>query len=143
MPYLPFHNICPSTAEKETRVITLQQNDNEFHLPQGDYVFIELFCDECDCRRVFLQVFMNQKIVATIAYGWEKLSFYKKAFKGFNEKDIKEVKGPTLDSFLYQSDTSDRVLKMFYKILFSDKVYLDRIEKHYDQFKKALKTISD
>jgi hypothetical protein len=143
MPYIQLHNICPRTAEKETRVITIQQNNNEFHLPQGDYVFTELFCDECDCRRVFLQVFMNQKIVATIAYGWEKLTFYKKEFKGFNEKDIKELKGPALDSFQYQSDISDRVLKMFYKILFSDIEYLNRIEKHYDQFKKTLKTISD
>jgi len=63
MPYIPLHNISPRTAEKETRVISLQKNDNEFHLPQGDYVFIELFCDECDCRRVFLQVIMNQKNV--------------------------------------------------------------------------------
>jgi|AntRauTorcE11898_2_1112593.scaffolds.fasta_scaffold03083_6 hypothetical protein len=143
MPYVPLYNICPGIAEKETRVISIQQNDNEFHLPQGDYVFIELFCDECDCRRVFLQVFMNQKAVATIAYGWEKLSYYKKEFRGFNEKDIKELKGPALDSFQYQSDISDRVLKMFNKILLSDIEYLDRIKKHYDQFKKTLKTISD
>jgi hypothetical protein len=116
MPYVPLYNICPGIAEKETRVISIQQNDNEFHLPQGDYVFIELFCDECDCRRVFLQVFMNQKAVATIAYGWEKLSYYKKEFRGFNEKDIKELKGPALDSFQYQSDISDRVLKMFIEV---------------------------
>jgi len=29
MPYIPFYDICPRIAEKETRVITLQQNDNE------------------------------------------------------------------------------------------------------------------
>ncbi len=139
MPYTPFHNICPKTAEEETRAITLLQNDNEFDLPKGEYVFIELFCDECDCRRVFLQVFMNQKKVATIAYGWEKLSFYKKQFKGFDEKYIKELKGPVLDLFQYQSDISDRIFKMFVKILFSDKNYLARIEKHYFQFKEALK----
>jgi hypothetical protein len=59
---------------------------------------------------------MNQKAVATIAYGWEKLSYYKKEFRGFNEKDIKELKGPALDSFQYQSDISDRVLKMFIEV---------------------------
>ena len=140
MPYIPFHDICPRIAEKETRVITLQQNDNEFNLPQGDYVFIELFCDECDCRRVFLQVIMNQKIVATIAYGWEKLSFYRTEFKGFKENEIKELKGPSIDSFQFQSDISNQILRMFNKILFSDKEYLNRITKHYDQFKKTLKT---
>ena len=143
MPYIPFHDICPRIAEKETRVITLHQNDNEFNLPQGDYVFIELFCDECDCRRVFLQVIMNQKIVATIAYGWEKLSFYRNEFKGFRENEIKELKGPSLDSFQYQSDISNQILRMFNKILFSDKEYLNRITKHYDQFKKTLKTKRD
>jgi hypothetical protein len=80
MPYLPFYNICPKTAEKETRAITILQSDNEFGLPKGDYAFIELFCDECDCRRVIFQVFLNQKIVANISFGWEKLVFYKKAF---------------------------------------------------------------
>ena len=140
MPYIPFHQICPRIAEKETRVITLPQNDNEFNLPQGDYVFIELFCDECDCRRVFLQVIMNQKIVATIAYGWERLSFYRNEFKGFKENEIKELKGPSIDSFQYQSDISNQILRMFNKILFSDKEYLSRIIKHYDQFKKTLKT---
>ena len=139
MPYISFHDICPSTAEKETRVITLQQNDNEFDLPQGDYVFIELFCDECDCRRVFLQVILNQKIVATIAYGWENISFYRKEFKGFKEDEIKELKGPSIDSFQHQSVISNHVLKMFNRILFSDKEYLNRITKHYDQFKKTLK----
>lgn len=143
MPYIPFHQICPRIAEKETRVITLPQNDNEFNLPQGDYVFIELFCDECDCRRVFLQVIMNQKIVATIAYGWEKLSFYRNEFKGFKENEIKELKGPSIDSFQYQSDISNQILRMFNRILFSDKEYLNRIIKHYDQFKKTLKTKRD
>jgi len=140
MPYIPFHQICPRIAEKETRVITLPQNDIEFNLPQGDYVFMELFCDECDCRRVFLQVIMNQKIVATIAYGWEKLSFYRNEFKGFKENEIKELKGPSIDSFQYQSDISNQILRMFNRILFSDKEYLNRIIKHYDQFKKTLKT---
>lgn len=140
MPYIPFLEICPAIAEKETRVISILQSNNEFNLPRGEYVFIELFCDEYDCRRVFLQVFKNQKIVATIAFGWEKLSFYKKEFKFFDEENIEEIKGPSLDAFQYQSDISDRVLKMFNQILFSDKDYIDRIKKHYNEFRTRLKT---
>jgi len=139
MPYIPFYNLCRETAEKETRVITMFQKDNEFNLPVGNYGFVELFCDECDCRRVFLQVFLNTRKVATIAYGWETLSFYKKEFPGFKDKEIKELKGPALDSFQYQSDIADRVLSMFNQLLFSDKDYLARIERHYREFKKALK----
>lgn len=138
MAYIPFHNICPKIAEVETRVINILQNNNEFGLPKGEYAFVELFCDECDCRRVFLQVFMNQKNEATIAYGWGSLSFYRKEFYGFSEKDIKEIKGPTLDSFQYQSNISGRILDMFNKVLFCDKAYLDRIKRHYSQFKEML-----
>jgi hypothetical protein len=138
MAYISFHNICPRIAEKETRVISILHSGNEFGLPIGDYAFIELFCDECDCRRVFLQVYLNQDNVASIAYGWESLSYYRKEFKGFSEIDLKELKGPTLDPFQYQSDISGGILKMFNKILFSDEAYLARIERHYNQFKKML-----
>lgn len=138
MPYIPFQQVCKKVAEEETRVISIFQKDNEFGLPMGDYIFAELFCDECDCRRVFLQVFMNQKIVANIAYGWESLAFYRKEFKGFDEKEIKELKGPTLDPFQFQSAISGGILKLFNKILFMDKAYLARIERHYNQFKKML-----
>ncbi|HZJ74708.1 MAG TPA: hypothetical protein VFC87_07880 [Perlabentimonas sp.] len=138
MAYIPFHQICPEVAEKETRVISVLHKDNEFELPVGNYAFVELFCNECDCRRVFFQVFFNQKKVATIAYGWESLHFYRKAFKGFSEQDIKEIKGPTLDSFQYQSDISRGVFKLFNKLLFTDKAYLARIERHYKQFTKML-----
>ncbi len=143
MPYIPLHTLCPGIAEKETRVITLTQYDNVFHLPAGDYAFIELFCNECDCRRVFLNVLMNRKIVATIAYGWGNLSYYRKEFKGFSKKDIQDFKGPALDTFQYQTAISDRVFNMFNSLLFPDKDYLDRIERHYYQFRMVLKAINN
>ena len=81
---------------------------------------------------------MNQMNVATIVYGWESLSFYRKEFKGFSERDIIDIKGPTLDPFLYQSNISGGIFEMFNKMLFLDKPYLARIERHYKQFKKML-----
>lgn len=140
MPYIPLYNLCPTLAIEETRVITLLHDNNEFHLPKGEYAFIELFCDECDCRRVFLQVIVKHKPVATIAYGWEKLSFYKKEFKGFSEKEIKDIKGPALEVLNYQSEISDQVLNMFNTILLPNQEYLNRIEKHYKEFKKTLRS---
>ncbi|MGF7138306.1 hypothetical protein [Roseimarinus sediminis] len=143
MAYIPLFKICPSIAEKETRVITLPGKNNEFNLPIGNYAFIELFCDECDCRRVFLHVLLNHKSVATIAYGWEKLSFYKNEFKGFSEKEIKEIKGPALELFQYQSEIADGVLEMFNKILLPDTEYIARIKRHYNQFKLTLRAINN
>jgi hypothetical protein len=138
MSYIPFQHVCKKKAEEETRVISIVRKDNEFGLPMGAYAFVELFCDECDCRRVFLQVFQNEKIVALIAYGWGSLAFYRKEFKGFSESEIKEIKGPTLDPFQCQSDISGGVFEMFNKVLFLDKAYLARIETHYNLFKKML-----
>lgn len=139
MPYVPFHFICPETATSETRVITLQHLHNPFGLPPGDYAFIELYCDECDCRRAVLQVILNRNVVATIAYGWDKLSFYRKEFSCLDEASIKEFKGPALVSFQHQSELSARVLTLFDTVLFSDKAYLKRLEKHYNHFKETLK----
>jgi len=138
MPYIPFVEICPDIAVNETRLISLLDNINEFNLAQGDYAFVELFCDECDCRRAFIQVHFNREVAATIGYSWEKLTFYRKEFKGFEEEEIKELKGPGLEFFQYQSEISEEILMMFKKILFSDQEYLDRIERHYDQFRKNL-----
>jgi len=50
MPYIPFQELCPETAIEETRVISLFQVENEFNLPTGHYAFVELFCNECDCK---------------------------------------------------------------------------------------------
>lgn len=139
MPYVSLYEICPELARKETRVITILDNDNDYLAPKGDYIFLELYCDECDCRRVFLQVFDNNRIVCSIAFGWEQKSFYRKAFKGFSEKDITEIKGPFLDNFQPQSEISNQVFKMFMKLLYTDKDYLDRLPRHYKEFKKSLR----
>jgi hypothetical protein len=140
MPYIPFHELCPSTAIAETRVISLFQAENEFKLPTGNYAFVELFCNECDCKRVFLQVFYNDKIAATIAYGWESLAFYKREFGFYDKASLHLLKGPDLDSLNPQSDLSPGILKMFKQLLLTDKVYMTRIERHYAEFKIKLKS---
>ena len=117
----------------------LRDSPNEFGLPIGDNGFVELYCNECDCRRVFLKVILNDKNVANIVYGWETIAFYRKAFKGFSDKDLKELKGPELDLFQYQSELAPMVFKMFKKLLFADANYMKRIEKHYAIFKSNLK----
>ncbi|KXA89674.1 hypothetical protein AKJ61_02425, partial [candidate division MSBL1 archaeon SCGC-AAA259B11] len=72
MPYAPFHEKFPRVAEEETRSIIAPSHSK---LPKGKYVLVELFCDEpdCDCRRVFFDVFYEEKkkSVAVVAYGWE------------------------------------------------------------------------
>lgn len=139
MYYIPFYELCPETAISETRVIQILSDLNEFKLPPGEYSFLESFCDSCDCRRVFLNVHKDRKAVATIAYGWEKFSFYQKAFKNLSGTEIKLFKGPGLDPYLHQSELAGGVFQLFMKELFTDKEYMYRIRNHYAAFKRALK----
>lgn len=139
MGYLPFYQLCQETAESETRCVMIRNIDNEFNLPLGDYFFTELYCNECDCRRVFFAVICDNEPVANITFGWESIAYYQKNFKGFSKQEIIDLKGPELDMFQYQSKIAPNVFEMFKKILFTDKDYMKRIEAHYKQFKTALK----
>ncbi len=139
MAFVAFNKICPSIAIKDISGITLLTNDNEFGLPKGNYSIVELFCDECDCNRAFLQFFLDENLVATISYGWEKLSFYSKMFKGFELSEYRQLKGPALDMYQPQSHYADKILKLFENTLYKDKIYMANIEKHYAEFKKAIK----
>ena len=51
----PFISRFPGLGEQETRVATILEDGD---LPEGEYAFLELYCDEpgCDCRRVVIQV---------------------------------------------------------------------------------------
>ena len=55
MGFLPFHEIEPELAERETRTVTLIRGQGD--LPEGAYALIESYCPDptCDCRRVMRQ----------------------------------------------------------------------------------------
>ena len=81
MPMIPFAERFPELGARETRSVTAIHRPD---LPDGEYGFLELYCDEpgCDCRRVMIDVLPPEtgwsKIWATISYGWESLDFYRK-----------------------------------------------------------------
>lgn len=79
MSFKSLHYKYPQLAAPETRAIGLPSTDNEFGLPQGFYLFMEMFCHEkgFDCRRAMFSVYhKNQKDpLAFIGYGWELESF--------------------------------------------------------------------
>jgi len=98
MPMIPFLERFPELGARETRSVTITQQQD---LPDGEYGFLELYCDEpgCDCRRVIIDVLRPEtgwsKIWATIGYGWESLRVYRKW--GGLSRDAIEIKGPYLD----------------------------------------------
>jgi hypothetical protein len=70
--------------------------------------------------------------VATITYGWENLSYYKK-WMGGEEDDfiLRQFKDPSLAIAARQSQFADKWLRIFEDILQADNAYANRLERHY------------
>jgi hypothetical protein len=81
MPMTPFVERFRELGARETRSLTVTGRND---LPDGDYGFFELYCNEpdCDCRRVVVAVLRPgtgwKKFWATFNYGWESVEFYQK-----------------------------------------------------------------
>ncbi len=134
--YVPFFEFFPEIAENETRVLTNLSDDS---LPKGEFGYLESFCNEpgCDCRRVFLNVTnaRDGKLMAVIAYGWEKKQFYVDWFGDNDPQMISELKGPALNMASPQSKYAPAFLQFFKEVLLKDKAYIKRIVRHYEMFR--------
>ena len=65
MPRIPLMERFPEVGARETRLVTVPQRQD---LPDWEYGFVELYCDEpdCDCRRVMINVLRPET-------GWSKV----------------------------------------------------------------------
>ncbi len=78
--------LLPELAQREVRLVRLGTTPGtapEIALPPDEYAYLESCCEDLnrDCRRVFLQAIAKGqpgKVFASISYGWEKESFYRK-----------------------------------------------------------------
>jgi len=138
MPMIPFMERFPELGARETRSVTATRRPD---LPDGEYGFLELYCDEpgCDCRRVMIDVLRREtgwsKIWATISYGWERLDFYQKW--GGAGYDPIEIKGPYLDPLNPQTNYSSALLNLF-RFLIQSPDYVDRLRRHYQMFRESV-----
>lgn len=103
---------------------------------------MELFCDECDCRRAVINVMnieSDNPLVATISYAWGTRSFYVRWLR----RDIPEVIDEMMSTHLmrpnYQSEYAEEVLAMFKEMIEIDPDYEKRIRRHYSMFRKKMK----
>lgn len=137
MPMAAFHLYFPELAAKETRTVTVWGNPE---LPDGQYGFLELYCDEvgCDCRRVLILVVSPRinKVLASINYGWETLSYYE---QWAGDKALAaQCVGAVLDPLGTQSPYSTAFLRLFERIVLFDEAYVARLKRHYALFKAAV-----
>ena len=138
MPMIPFMERFPDLAARETRSVTVAGRTD---IPDGEYGFLELFCDEtgCDCRRAMIVVLRSDtklnKIWASINYGWESLEFYKRW--GGAWVDSSTAKGPFLDPLNPQTPYSPALLNLF-RFLLQSPEYARRIQTHYWIFRQTV-----
>ena len=138
MPMIPFMERFPEVGARETRSVTVPPRQD---LPEGEYGFVELYCDEpaCDCRRVIIDVLRPEtgwsQIWATISYGWESLDFYRKW--GGQGNDPIEMKGPYLDPLNPQTKYSAALLNLF-QFLVQSPEYVARLQRHYQMFRESV-----
>ncbi len=76
----------------------------------------------------------GDKVWATISYGWEKASFYRKWSPGWDS--VTEWSGPTLDPINPQTEFSAMFLNLF-KTFIQDKAYVKRLKRHYKMFRNT------
>jgi hypothetical protein len=138
MPMTPFMERFPELAARETRSVTLRDRDD---LPNGEYGFIEFYCDEphCDCRRVMVVVLRPEtgwKFWAAINYGWESVEFYRR-WAGAPPSDDSPWQGPVLDPLTEPTPYAPALLELF-KFILQSPGYVPRLQKHYQLFRAAV-----
>ena len=128
----------PEVGAQETRFVTVPQGQD---LPEGQYGFVELYCDEpgCDCRRVMIVVLRPEtawnKVWATISYGWESPGFYRRWTGG--DGDPAQFEGPYLDPLNPQTEHSPALLNLF-RFLLQSPEYVARLQRHYQMFRESV-----
>ena len=134
----PFMEKFPELGARETRSVTVTDRDD---LPNGEYGFIEFYCNEphCDCRRVMVVVLRPEtgwKFWAAIDYGWESVEFYQQ-WAGAPASNCSPWQGPVLDPLTEQTPYAPLLLDLF-KFLLQSPGYVPRLKKHYRLFRAAV-----
>lgn len=125
--------LLPELAQRETRDITILPPERR--IPPGRYSFIETYCQDpdCDCRRVLLKVFSHElkQTVATIGHSFEPPG-----------PDDLVPEQTFLDPISQQSKWSKAILEVFLTQVLDD-VYAERLVRHYEAVKAAVKDPDD
>ena len=142
---IAFHSVLPEVAEREVRCVHLQTASGltpNSGLAAGEYAFVEYYCEDlkCDCRRTFIQVIARpepNQVLASINYGWEKESFYRKHMP-YDRKAPRQVVQGWLDPINAQSKHSQELLELFQKHVL-DEPYRQRLQQHYQLCRDELR----
>ena len=137
---IPFGMHCEEVALREFRAMIVQENARQ--IPAGEYLFVECYCDdpECDCRRVFIQVYLQpdaKRIVLSLNYGWESPNYYQN-YMVWSAKLARQIAAGCLDPLSPRPAYAADFLRLFRKHAL-DEAYKARLKRHYALFKASLR----
>ena len=135
--FVPFYTYFPEIADKETKIVQILKSGINTP-PIGVYAIVESFCDDrkCDCRKVMFNIIaINQpgKILATIGFGWESISFYT-AWAGGDQELAKQMVGTYLEPLCIQSKYSEYFCSLIADMV-KEESFKFRILRHYQLFR--------
>lgn len=126
---LPFDSLFMELAGREIRTIRSRDSPG---LPDGTFVFRELYCGDahCDCHRVVLHVIWAEleETVATLIYALE-----------LNRPLAPGEPRVFLDPIGAQSELSEMFRAMVERMLIQDRSYHERLGRHYALWKEAIR----
>jgi|ERR1035437_4885289 hypothetical protein len=136
MPLKPFDLICHDIAMAEARLCGAPGLAS-LGLPTK-YFLREFYCTEsgCDCQRVLVQFMPDAQlpqVAASINYGWEKATFYRKWSR--DPEMWREMAGATLEPLAEQGPHAGKFLLIFKKLV-EDPTLVAAFRRHYQLVKK-------
>lgn len=140
MSMIPLYVHCREVASREFRTMIVHENASK--IPAGRYVFVECYCDdpECDCRRVFIQVYLRpdaKRIVLLLNYGWETPKYYQ-GYMVWSAKLTRRIAAGCLDPLSPRPPYAATFLRLFREHALND-AYRTRLNRHYTLFKASLR----
>ena len=146
---LAFIDYFPESPEP--RAIFLDEN-NEFGLPPGTYIFEEEYCNTpfCDCRQACFRVKADwtPRVLAYMEYGWESPEFYKKMLEDADwdfddpedvacyEKEAADMAGVSFNIFYCRKTRYAEPLKSLFETrLLPEDGFVERLKRHYQMFR--------
>ena len=142
MRFSNFFDKFPDLVDSEFRNIFAMEGMYK-HIPEGNYGFVELFCDtpDCDCRTAMIHIMTVEPVVklwAALRYGWEPRKFYRD-WMGEKNELTEQLPGAFIDTMVSPNNlAAQEFLSVFTNMIQNDKQYANRIETHYQMYRDAI-----
>lgn len=134
-----FKTLLPELDATDRCFVLLEPDEDKENKLVGSYELVDLYCQvpNCDCQKVsVIAISASGEILATLAYGWETIKYYKKW--GLDSDTAKQLIHVMVDPMAMQSQYSNQFLGIFRMLLKNQPGFLERFQSRYALFKKSI-----